>query len=462
MFQSQAIDTTVGDLKKNLWLLAYPIMIGNLVQVCYNFADTFWVSKLAYSTEAVASVSIVFSVEHLLMSLIMGFSAASATLASQFYGAKRTGGLRETAYTTIHIFNLLTLIVTTFSFLFGRAILAFMKTPDAIMPYAIEYFNTILIAMIFMFAFYYLSALLRGVGDTKTPMIAGILSGAFNIVLDPLLIFGIGPFPAMGIRGAAMATLIARMLVAVYLFYMLFRKGNVMCLKPAGVFTFNAEIAKSIVRIGIPSSFSNIVISLGWILVVTRVNQFGAHASAVYGIGNRIDSTMFQLSAGIQFALATIVGQNIGAGKIDRAKASISYALKSSFVLIAILSIFATLLSDQIFGIFSSEDVIINMGGIYVRSMAYGYAFVCCRMVLVGAFQGAGATTFSMILSMISLWVFRVPFAYAFSATTLGINGVWLGLGISFVASYLFMYVFYKRVNWIKENTLFKRELKCS
>lgn len=452
LFRSKAVNTTAGCYKKNLWLLAYPIMIGNLVQICYNFADTFWVSKLSYSTEAVASVSIVFSVEHLLMSLIMGFSAASATLISQNFGANRLKEVEDVAYTTINIFNGLTLLVTLFSFVFGKAILQFMKTPDNILPYALDYYYIILIAMIFMFAFYYLSALLRGVGDTTTPMIAGIFSGALNIVLDPLMILGIGPFPAMGIRGAAIATVISRFLVAIYLFAGIFKKDNAMNLKARKIFTFSRRIALDIVKIGIPSSFSNVVISLGWILVVSRVNSFGANASAVYGIGNRIDSTMFQLSAGIQFALATIVGQNIGANQIQRAKNSVSYALRASFLVVMCLSLFVNLFPQQIFGVFSQDPAIISMGKTYVRSMAYGYAFVCCRMVLVGAFQGAGATTFSMILSMISLWVFRVPFAYGFSATSMGIDGVWFGLGTSFVASYIFMYVCYRKYDWLSKN----------
>jgi putative MATE family efflux protein len=455
LFSSKALDTTSGSYKKNLWLLAYPIMIGNLVQICYNFADTFWVSKLPYSTEAVASVSIVFSVEFLLMSLIMGFSAASATLVSQNYGAKQHRAVEETAYTTINIFNGLTVLVTLFSFIFGKSILQWMKTPANILPYAMDYYYIILIAMIFMFAFYYLSALLRGIGDTTTPMIAGILSGGLNILLDPLMILGLGPFPAMGIAGAAYATLIARFVVAMYMFYVIFKKDNAMNLKLGRIFSFNRKIARDLIRIGIPSSFSNVVISLGWILVVSRVNTFGANASAVYGIGNRIDSTMFQLSAGIQYALATIVGQNIGAQQMQRAKNSVSYALKASFIVVMCLSMIVMIFPQQIFGIFSQDPAIITMGKTYIAYMAYGYAFVCCRMVLVGAFQGAGATTFSMILSMISLWVFRVPFAYYFSARGMGIDGVWFGLGTSFVVSYLFMYVCYKKYDWMNKNLAF-------
>ncbi|WP_461204803.1 MATE family efflux transporter [Clostridium sp. DL1XJH146] len=449
ILSAKKINTTEGSIKKNLWLLAYPIIIGNLIQIFYNFGDTFWVSKLPYGTEAVASVSIVFSVVFLLMSFIMGFSGAAATLISQFFGAGRNDDVEEVAYTTINIFNALSICIVVFSLLFGKAILRFMKTPEEIMVYALDYYYIIIIGMIFMFVFYYLSALLRGIGDTTTPMIAGILSGIFNLVLDPFLILGIGPFPYMGIKGAAYATVISRVIVAVFLFYVTFKKDNLMNLKLRKLVTFNKDFAASIVKIGIPASFSNVVISLGWIIIVSRVNSFGAYASAVYGIGNRIDSAMFQLSGGIQQALATVVGQNIGANKIERVKESISYALKASFVLIMSLSLIILFLPEQIFRIFSSDPTVIEMGKMYVWCLAGGYAFVCCRMVLVGAFQGAGATAFSMILSMISLWIFRVPMAYAFSYTTMGIDGVWFGLGTSFVISYVFMYVCYKRYDWL-------------
>lgn len=443
------IDATKGNIKKNLWVLSYPIIIGNIIQILYNFGDTFWVSKLSYSTQAIASVTIVFSIEMLLMSFVMGFTGATATLTSQFFGANRKDFVEEIAYTTINIFNVLSIIIVCISSIFGRNILQFMRTPENVLPYTLDYYYIIIVGMIFMFAFYYLSALLRGVGDTMSPMIAGIVSGCLNITIDPLLILGIGPFPKMGIKGAAYATVFSRLLVGIYLFYVVFKHNNILNLKLKKIFTFNKKFAVNIFKIGIPSSFSNVIISLGWIVIVSRVNDFGGVATAVYGIGNRLDSMMFQLSGGIQQALAIIVGQNIGANKIERVKESISYALKTSFLMITLLSLIIMFIPGQIFGIFSDNSDVIQMGKIYVWCLAGGYGFVCCRMVLVGAFQGAGATTFSMVLSMISLWIFRVPMAYAFSYTSMGINGLWFGLGTSFVISYIFMYICYKKYNWL-------------
>ncbi|GMQ59182.1 MATE family efflux transporter [Vallitalea sediminicola] len=455
--KNKNIDTTKGDIKKNLWILAWPIMIGNLIQVIYNMTDTYWVGKLDNSTEAIAAVTITFSVVFVLVSLAAGLGIGSATLASQYYGAREYKKVDQVTYTSLIVIGAIALIFVACGIIFYRQLFDLLQTPANIIPIAKDYFIIIMVGMIFMFIFFIMSGILRGVGDTRTPMIAGIVSGIINMILDPFLIFGWWIFPELGISGAAYATVISRVFASGYIFYVVLR-GKTFLKMNLRNFKVDLKITKQLFKIGVPSSISQAVISLGGTVIMSRVNMFGDVAIATHGIGNRLESLLAMPTMGLAQAASSIVGQNLGAGQKERAFKSGQYAMKFSFIILIIMGAIFAIFPTVFFDVFSDDTQVIEMGRYYIYGVTLLYAFVGCRIVMSNVFQGAGAASVSMWLSLICLWAFRVPLSYALSYTPLGIKGVWLGVGLSFIVSFFFMYYFYKKGNWMNKVVVEKKE----
>ncbi|QUH29910.1 MATE family efflux transporter [Vallitalea guaymasensis] len=455
--KNKNIDATKGDIKKNLWILAWPIMIGNLIQVIYNMTDTYWVGKLDNSTEAIAAVTITFSVVFVLVSLAAGLGIGSATLAAQYYGAREYKKVDEVTYTSLIVIGAIALVFVAGGIIFYRQLFDLLQTPDNIIPIAKDYFIIIMVGMIFMFIFFIMSGILRGVGDTRTPMIAGIVSGVINMILDPFLIFGWWIFPELGISGAAYATVISRVFASGYIFYVVLRGKTFLRMNLRNI-KVDLKITKQLFKIGVPSSISQAVISLGGTVIISRVNMFGDVAIATHGIGNRLESLLAMPTMGLAQAASSIVGQNLGAGQKERAFKSGQYAMKASFIILVILGAIFAIFPTVFFDIFSDDTEVIGMGRYYIYGITLLYAFVGCRIVMSNVFQGAGAASVSMWLSLICLWGFRVPLSYALSYTPLGIKGLWLGVGLSFIVSFFFMYYFYKKGNWMNKVVVEKKE----
>lgn len=455
--KNKNIDATKGDIKKNLWILAWPIMIGNLIQVIYNMTDTYWVGKLDNSTEAIAAVTITFSVVFVLVSLAAGLGIGSATLAAQYYGAREYKKVDEVTYTSLIVIGAIALVFVAGGIIFYRQLFDLLQTPDNIIPIAKDYFIIIMVGMIFMFIFFIMSGILRGIGDTRTPMIAGIVSGVINMILDPFLIFGWWIFPELGISGAAYATVISRVFASGYIFYVVLRGKTFLKMNLRNI-KVDLKITKQLFKIGVPSSISQAVISLGGTVIISRVNMFGDVAIATHGIGNRLESLLAMPTMGLAQAASSIVGQNLGAGQKERAFKSGQYAMKASFIILVILGVIFAIFPTVFFDIFSDDTEVIGMGRYYIYGITLLYAFVGCRIVMSNVFQGAGAASVSMWLSLICLWGFRVPLSYALSYTPLGIKGLWLGVGLSFIVSFFFMYYFYKKGKWMDKVVVEKKK----
>ncbi len=455
------LDTTKGDLRKHLWFLSWPIMINNLFQVFYNMADTFWVGRLENSTEALAAVTVTFSVVFLLVSLAAGLGVGSATLAAQYYGAGEYKKVDEVTYTSIIVIALVALVFIVPGIIFYKQIFQLLQTPLHIVPIAREYFTIIMVGMVFMFLFFIMGGILRGVGDTTTPMVAGVLSGIVNIIIDPILIFGWGIIPELGVAGAAYATVFSRIFASAYIFYVVYRGKTFLRLNLKN-FKVDLSITKQLFKIGIPSSISQVVVSLGNTVIMGRVNMFGDVAAAVHGIGSRLQSLLFMPTLGLAEAANSIVGQNLGSNKKERAYQCGKYAMKSVFIILLILGVALAVFPEPFFRLFSKDIEVIEMGRYYIYGIPLFFAFVGCRIIMSNVFQGAGAATFTMWLSLICLWGFRVPLSYILSYTQLGIKGLWLGVGLSFIISFFFMYYFYKKGRWMDKAVIFNNKVSSS
>ena len=452
------IDATKGSLTKTLWKMSWPLIIINLIQVIYNLTDTFWVGQLEDSANAIAAVSTSFSIVFVVVSLAIGLNVATTALVAMYYGAKDQKNLEAACFTSIILIGAASLVFAAAGLIFRRELLNLINTPPEIFDYALEYFTIIMSGVVFAFMSFVFSGILRGVGDVITPMIAGVVSGILNMVLDPFMIFGWGPFTAMGVAGAAYATIISRALMAAFLAWLIFSGRHQLKLKLRN-FKVHWNLAAKLVKIAIPASISQVILSLSGSVLFSRVNMFGATASSAYSLGSKLDSLIFLPGMSLSQATATIVGQNIGADKKERAYNGARTAILQGGLLTlglsTLLFIFPTAMFELLFA--NAGTDVMSLARSYVTIVSFGYAFLSVRIIINGVFQGSGASMHLMVMTIISL-VLRVGLGYALSYTPLGVKGLFLGISISFVISSVLMFIVFSKGGWQHVDVIKKKK----
>lgn len=446
---------TKGPILNSLLKLSLPIMIGQLIQTFYNLVDTLWVGRLG--SEAVAAVSISFPIVFLMISLAAGLTIAGTALISQNKGAGKDEEVDRILGQLLSFIVVLSVILALIGFVFSRQFITWMGAEAQVIGDATGYLRIIFVGIPFMFIFFIFSAALRGIGDTVTPMVMTLFSVILNVILDPLLIFGIGPFPEMGVHGAALATIISRAIAAVYALMILVSGKKNLHLK-FKYLKFDFKIIKNVVKIGIPSSVQQSMLSVSQIAMTSIVAAFGTATLAAYGIGNRIISIATMLIMGISTATTTMIGQNIGAGEKERSEKIAKVSLLLTFGVLTVLGILVFITPNQLVGVFNREVDVLLHGSSYLKITALFYGIMGVRMVVNGVFRGAGKTTTTMILSIISFIVLRIPLSYILS-NSLGWEqtGIWWGIAASDAIGAIVSLSWLKSSKW-SENVLVEKD----
>lgn len=417
------VDLTQGAIFPKLASLAVPLVAGNILQTIYNLVDMFWVGRLG--AEAVAAVSIVFPTQWLLISIAMGVTIAGAALVSQWTGAGRDDLAGFAAAQTVILAGAVSTLLATLAYLLRIPLLAFLGASGGLYQPTLDYVSIIFWSVPFTFLFLAFRAVMRGAGDTVRPMYLVIGSNVLNMVLDPFLILGIGPFPALGVAGAAWATLIARALVAVLGIGLLFSDRLAIRLKVEQLVPDWPTI-QQLIRVGAPGGIDGAARSFAAVAMIAIVTRFGPIATAAYGIGIRVMSLVWGVSGAIGQAVATGVGQNLGANRPNRTKTVAWAGIGGTLVLVGGAGLCAILLAPAIVGVFVQDPAVIAEGARFLRISGWGFGLAGSLMVVQGAFQGAGRTGYSMILSILNRWALRMPLA-AFLGWALGwgSDGLW-------------------------------------
>lgn len=439
-------DILNGPIASTIFKLAWPIMIGNTMQVVYNLADTFWLGKLG--AEAVAALSVGFPLIFLMVSIGAGLTIAGTTLVAQYMGAGDEVMTNKVTGQIFLVVGSISVVLAGFGVYFNKVVLQLMGAPANILGDATAYLNIIFAGIPFMFAFFIFSALLRGYGDTKTPMKLMIFSTILNIIIDPILIFGVGTIPQLGVRGAAFATIFSRAIAGFIGLYILFKgkKGLTLSLKALKP---NFKVIKKILVIGFPSAAEQSVIALGMTFLMSIVSQFGTLVVAAYGIGTRILSVVMLPSRGFATATTTMVGQNLGAEKINRAEKSAWISTGIILVVLTLLALVFNLFPRTIISIFNSNPEVIEIGVSFLRIVGFSFGFLGVRFILGGSFRGAGNTVIAMILAIIALWGIRLPLAQYLSINLeWGTNGIWWGMFLSNFITAIIAAFWFKRGGW--------------
>lgn len=460
--ERKRIDMTSGPITPKLAQLAWPLIIGNLLQTVYNVVDMFWVGRV--SPEALAAVALMFPLSWMFVSTAMGITAATIALVSQYMGAKEDRQADAVVAQTV----LLTLIVSStlaaIGWLTRHELLRLIGAEGQVFTEALDYIEIIFLALPFTFLFFAFRASLQGAGDTKTAMWLMIISAGINVILDPFLILGWGPFPAMGTRGAAWATFIARGFATAAGIYILLRGGFGVKLYVSDL-TPDVSILKKLIRIGYPATFDGWARSFAAVVMAAFVAPFGTAAIAAYGIGVRLMSISWSVAGAVGQATATGVGQNLGSQTPDRARRLTWVSTGGTMGILFTAAALCVIFPELMMGIFTDDPEVIDEGIIFLYIIAPFWAFFGGTMVLQGAFRGAGQTKVAMVLSFLSRWIFRVPVALilAFSLTIwipytdivlddlgfgIGVIGIWIAFSVGAFASFLIAAYWFRLGRW--------------
>jgi MATE family, multidrug efflux pump len=417
--QNTGLDLTQGHITKNLMKLSLPIMFSNFLQMFYNLTDAFWLGKLGENARNAVSVAgIAFPLIFFLSSFGFGFVVAGTALIAQYKGAGKTDKMKDVVGQFVLILFIFCGVFITGSFIFLDKILILLQVPPEVFTIAREYISVILVGVVFMYIFLSYQSFSHGLGDTVSPMKIQVISVTINMILDPFLIFGIGFFPRMETLGAAYATLFARIIAAILAVYFMEKKIPLINPKLKNLRP-EPEMLKRILKISVPSSLGMSMTSFGFLLLQGFVNSFGTVVIAVFSIGNRLTGFFMMPAMGISNALATVIGQNLGAGKIDRAVKSV----KKAFVLImSIMAVGCTTLfffGSTLTKVFINDPEVIDIGVRMFRvtsiaSFVFGVVFI-----FMGVFNGSGHTKPTMILNIVRLWGLRIPFVLLLSGLAL-------------------------------------------
>lgn len=444
-----------GPIVKTLIILSWPIMLTHLFQIMYNLIDTYWLGKV--SVEAVAAPTLAWPMVFLLISIAGGLSVAGVSLVSQYVGAKNEKEVKKSAGQVTALLTIIGIVISAVGILASDAILQFIGAEQDVLDLASPYIKIIFASMPWMFLIMSYSFILRGWGDTRTPMYISAFSVGLNIILDPILIFGIPNWvPALGVTGAATATFIARTIGGLLVLYLLFNSKKTLTISRSDL-KIEKKKAKQIFKIGIPASIGQALVSFGFIVMVSLVARAGLEAGmgkeiiAAYGIGTRIINIIFVIIGGLTGAAVTMIGQNLGAEKPDRAEKVLYRTIGLTMLILFICTFTFYIFRAELYGIFIDDATVIAEGGIYLTIFGLSTAFFGVYASSLSAFQGAGRTVPTMILGIIRLWFMRIPFSYVLAFTLgYGVAGLWWGMAISNVTSAIAALIWVSMGRWKK------------
>ncbi len=443
-------DLTKGNESRKILFFALPMLLGNVFQQMYNVVDTIIVGKYI-GKEALAAVGASFPVIFVLVSLLIGFSTGITILISQYFGARQYDNVHR-AITTLFAFLMgSALLLGAAGYYFSDQIFHLIRLPQEVIPQASAYFRVYCAGMIFMFGFNATSAILRGIGDSKTPLYFLMLSTLANILLDIFFVVGLD----MGVRGAALATVISQGGVFIGAVLYLNKNHEIISFRLKR-WTFDPGILWQGMKIGLPSGLQHSFVALGMMALFRIVNDFGTDTIAAYSAAVRIDSFASMPAMSLSAALSTFVGQNLGAQKPQRVRKGLQATLKIALITSVFISLVVIIFGKELMAVFTSDPNVIRIGASYLLIVGAFYVVFSFMFVIQAVLKGAGDTIAGMVISLFSLWVLRVPVAYLLSREPMGLHeqGIWWGIPLSWIMALLATYIYYKTGRWKRKVVL--------
>jgi putative MATE family efflux protein len=422
-------DHTSGDLGRSIWMLAVPMILEMAMESLFGIVDAFFVSSLG--TEAVAAVALTESLLTILFGVAIGLSFSATAMVARRIGEKDPKGASVAAAQAIFIGVLCSLPVMVLGVVFAPELLTLMGGEASVIARGQNFTRMVMGGSVTIFLLFLNNAIFRGAGDAAIAMRALWLANIINIILNPCLILGLGPFPQMGLLGSAVGTTIGRGCGVAFQFWVLFGGMSRVSLSRKDL-TPQWGVMWRLLRVSITGIAQFLVSTASWLGLVRIIAGSGSAALAGYMIAIRIVIFVLLPAWGLCNAAATLVGQNLGAGRPDRAEQAVWRAGRYNMIFLGSVAVVFIFGAEYLLRIFLTDAEAIRYGVTCLRYISYGYGFYAWGMVTVQAFNGAGDTLTPMLINLGCQWVLQIPLAWALSfPLDMGANGVFLAITIS-------------------------------
>ncbi len=432
---------TEGNSGSLIFKFAMPMLIGNVFQQLYNIVDSIVVGRYV-GKEALAAVGASFPLIFMLISFVVGVAMGTTIIISQYFGAKDMKMVRRSIDTMYIFLFVASIVVTILGITLSKPIFRLINLPEDVMPQAVTYFNVFITGMIFFFGYNGISSVLRGLGDSKTPLYFLIISTVMNVALDLLFVAVF----KWGVAGAAWATVLSQAGAFITGVIYLNRTHEVVKLNSLKL-VFDKAIFRKSLKIGLPTGLQQTFVSMGMLAITRIVNGFGTDVIAAYSAAGRLDSIAALPAMNFGAALSTFVGQNLGANKPERVKQGLKATFMMSGALALLTSLFVIIFRQQLIHLFTDDAAVISIGAQYLVIVSSFYIFFSTMFVIGGVMRGAGDTLIPMFITLFALWAIRIPAAWIMSRY-FGVAGIWWSIPVAWFIGMTLSYLYYLKGNW--------------
>jgi putative MATE family efflux protein len=440
---------TEGSISHRLLVFALPILLGNILQSLDGSVNSVWIGRYLGEAALTAS-SNANTVLFLLLGALFGASIAATILIGQYVGARRLHDAKRVVGTSTSFSIVVSIAMCGLGLAICEPMLIAMKTPAEALPLAVAYMRVIFLSLPFLVLYIFTTSVLRGAGDSKTPLYFLMLNVGLDIALNPLLIFGLGPVPRLGIAGSALATLLAQAISLVTLIAYLYRRKDPLCLHGDELRLLRVDwsIVATLITKGVPMALQMIVVSLSMVLMITLVNRFGIDTTAAFGASFQVWNYVQMPSFAISMAVSSMVAQNIGARKWDRVSSTARLGVLYQLILTTSLVLLIEMLSNQALGLFlPAKSPALHVAVHLNRIGAWSYVFFGIALVLFGVVRANGAVVAPLLILMVALLGIRFGLALSLLGRWKA-DAIWWSFPISSLIAVALAMVYYKFGGW--------------
>ncbi len=439
-------DYTSGPIGRAIVMLAIPMVLEMLMESVFAVVDIFWVAHLG--ADAVATVGLTESMLTLLYALAIGLGLGATAMVARRIGERNPEGAAQAAVQAIALGLIVSVVVGIIGVTFADKLLALMGGSPWVLEHGSGFTKMMFAGNATILLLFLINAIFRGAGDAAIAMRVLWLANSINIVLGPCFIFGLGPFPELGVTGAAVATTIGRGTGVLYALSRLIRSGGRFDIRRRHIKPDFALMGR-LIRLSGTATFQVFIGMASWIGLMRTISTFGSNALAGYTIGIRVLIFALLPSWGVANAAATMVGQSLGAGKPERAERAVWRAGFYNMIFLGTVGLIFVLFAREIIGLFTQDPNIVPYGVDCLRIVAYGFLFYAWGMVITQSFNGAGDTWTPTIINLFVFWLWELPLAYVLAMTLgLGPRGVFLAIMISFSTLAIVSALMFRRGKW--------------
>ncbi|WP_345274339.1 MATE family efflux transporter [Flaviramulus aquimarinus] len=439
---------TSGSIRRAVFMLSIPMILEMLMESIFALVDIMYVSQV--SVNAVATIGLTESVITLVYAVAIGLSMAATAIVARRVGEKDLKGASNAAVQVIFLGVFVAAIISVIGIIYPKEILGLMGGEPDLIAEGYGYTQVLLGGNITIMLLFLINAIFRGAGDASVAMWTLILSNGLNIILDPMFIFGFGPIPAFGVEGAAIATTIGRGTAVIFQLGILFFGFSKIKIAVKDL-VLQVGVMLNLIKVSLGGIGQFLIGTSSWVFLMRIMSEFGSEVLAGYTIAIRVMMFTMMPAWGMSNAAATLVGQNLGAKKPERAEQSVWKTGKYSAIFMGLVSIIYLVFAPQIIVLFNNTPDVVKYGSLCLRVIAAGYIFYGYAMVVINAFNGAGDTKTPTYINFVCFWLLQLPFAYLMAITLdFGPAGVFWAITLAEVLIAIIAIIWFKRGYWKK------------